>query len=262
VERIPELPGAPYRLGRNVRHDPRSLRYAIAGLPTSTLESRRWKRRIPVLNQGDLGSCTGNAATGWVGTDSSARQGLTEYENMPVDEDLAIALYSAATRFDDFPGDYPPSDTGSDGLSVSKALQSDGLCSAYQHAFSLQAALTALQTGPVLFGTEWRAEMFHPATDGRLTIQGEVAGGHEYLVDEIDVERKRIWLTNSWKDSWGVDGRAYLTWEDADTLLGRRGDVTVPTPVAAPTTATITQEIPTGAQIAGAVRAALAELHV
>ncbi|MCK9896987.1 hypothetical protein [Frankia sp. AgB32] len=233
--RIPERPDNPHRLGRHVAHDPRSARYAVAGAPTSTLVSRRWTRRIPVLDQGDLGSCTGNAAAGWLGTDNAIRQGVTTVDGVAVDEAYAVQLYSAATRLDDIDGDYPPTDTGSDGLSVAKALQAAGIARGYQHAFSLQATLTALATaGPVLLGTVWLQAMFEPAKDGRLTPRGAVAGGHEYLADEIDVERRRVWITNSWAESWGIGGRAYLTWDDLATLLDQQGDVTVPTPVQVP----------------------------
>ncbi|WP_256789832.1 hypothetical protein [Frankia sp. AvcI1] len=233
--RIPERPGNPYRLGRHVRHDPHSARYAVAGQPTATLVSKRWERRVEVFDQGDTGSCTGQAAAGWVGTDNAVRQGLAKVGVQPVVENYAVALYSVATNLDDYPGAYPPDDTGSDGLSVAKALQAAGLCSGYAHAFSLQAALTALATaGPVMLGTSWLDAMFHPAPDGRLDVGGRLAGGHEYLADEIDVERRRVWITNSWGESWGVSGRAYLTWDDLGDLLDMQGDVTVPTPVQVP----------------------------
>ncbi|MFC4587824.1 hypothetical protein [Sphaerisporangium corydalis] len=32
------------------------------------LGDRRWERALPILDQGDLGSCTGNAAAGALGT--------------------------------------------------------------------------------------------------------------------------------------------------------------------------------------------------
>ena len=43
------------RLGRNLRHDPRSLRYLVQ--PATVPQTKVWERRIPVLDQGDLGSC-------------------------------------------------------------------------------------------------------------------------------------------------------------------------------------------------------------
>ncbi|NED51184.1 hypothetical protein G3I24_09730, partial [Micromonospora aurantiaca] len=65
------------------------------------------------------------------------------------DEDQARALYSAATRLDEFDGEWPPTDTGSSGLGVAKACKRAGLISGYRHAFGLNAALTALAEQPV-----------------------------------------------------------------------------------------------------------------
>src|SRR5262245_14501855 len=52
------------RLGRHVRHDPRSWNFAFGAVAdTSRLASVRHESQIPTLDQGQLGSCTGNAAT-------------------------------------------------------------------------------------------------------------------------------------------------------------------------------------------------------
>lgn len=45
------------RLGRRVFHDPRSLAYAHPVLPKSAIQTVEWTRRIPILDQGRLGSC-------------------------------------------------------------------------------------------------------------------------------------------------------------------------------------------------------------
>jgi len=240
------IPATDVRLGRHIRHDDASRAYAYptAGL---TLRSAKHTRRIPVLDQGQLGSCTGNAGIGCLGTDPfygdlaggdgvlrafsrRARVGTT----YPFDEAGAVALYSAATKLDDAPGSYPPDDTGSDGLSVAKALKAAGEIAGYKHTFTLTDALLALGQTPVITGVSWHQDMFTPAADGRLHITGPVAGGHEFVVDEIDAELERVWMTNSWSTSWGVGGRAYLTFDDWGTLLGRQGDVTVFTPLTAP----------------------------
>ena len=53
-------------------------------------------------------------------------------------------------------------------------------------------------------------------------------------MDELDVENKRIWMCNSWNTSWGVEGRAYFTWDDFGALLAAQGDCTVFVPVSQP----------------------------
>lgn len=229
------------RLGRHVHHDPRSLRYlAPARLD---LTSVRHQRYIPVFDQGQLGSCTGNAAAGCLGTGPLFHAiGVTVLgQDETTDETYAVGIYSDAEKLDGGAG-YPPEDQGSSGLSVAKVLKSRGLISGYTHATSLQATLTALAAGPVIVGTSWHEDMFTPDADGRLHPTGAVEGGHEYVLDELDVENQRVWMQNSWGTSWGLTGRAYLTWTDLGTLLDDQGDCTVfvspsepaPTPTPAP----------------------------
>lgn len=226
----------PYPLGRNVRHDSRSLSFQVRAKDISELKSVKHHRFIPTLNQGSLGSCTGNAGTGALGTALFWEEGqhILSPTDAIADEHYAITLYSDATKIDPYQGDYPPSDTGSDGLSIAKVLQNRGLISGYVHATSLEAALTALEESPVLGGVEWRSDMFHPDPDGHVHITGSIAGGHEIVFDELDVENKRVWFTNSWGERWGVHGRAYLTWDDFATLLSRAGDITQLIPVTEP----------------------------
>jgi hypothetical protein len=240
VRRIPERPGAG-RLGRHVRHDPRSLAYLYPAHEVAGLVSVRHQRAIPVLDQGDLGSCTGNAAEGAIGTgalfealaNTTLQPSATDADG---DEHQAIALYSEATQLDDYSGSYPPEDTGSDGLSVAKAAQAAGLISGYTHCTDLDSALKALSQQPVICGVNWYSSFDSPAADGTITIgrKATVRGGHEFVLDELDVERKRIGFTNSWGESWGADGRAYISWADFERLLSEDGDVTVFTPANAP----------------------------
>ncbi|MEV8523122.1 C1 family peptidase [Streptomyces sp. NPDC052000] len=234
------------RFGRHVEHDPRSLEYAHGVLPETAIRSVAWTRRTPVLDQGQLGSCCGNAGTGLLGTDSAGRSGLTSVEISVAaarasrgifapgvyapDEDFAVRLYSLATILDSVPGHYPPTDTGSSGLGVAKALKALGLAHGYSHAFSLPALTSALQSGPVMIGIPWLNSMFDPDGDGRVVVDhaSGVAGGHEIELNQYDASTGDYWITNSWGTSWGVDGRAYFTTPDLRWLLSQQGDVTIP----------------------------------
>lgn len=223
-------------LGRIVAHDPRSRAYAVGG-PTPGLArtSVRHARQVPVFDQGELGSCTGNATVGAAGT-SPLYEAIAPALEATLDEALAVKVYSAATKLDDVGGSYPPDDTGSSGLAAAKAAQKLGLLSGYLHAFDLDAALDALVAGPVITGVDWYDSFDTPTKAGELAITkgATVRGGHEFVVDEIDVERQRVWMTNSWGTSWGASGRAWMTWATWGQLLKSDGDATILVPVTQP----------------------------
>lgn len=228
VIRLPEIPG-PGRLGRNVNHDPRSLRYLV---PSQGMQvSKTWSRRTPVLDQGDLGSCTGNASVGVLGTDPFFA-GLDQHEDL--DETLAVEVYSLATSLDPFDGAYPPDDTGSDGLSAAKACKQLGLISGYQHATSLSAMVDALQVGPVIVGVNWYEGFDNPDLAGKVKVSGAVRGGHEFEVCGVDVEARMFHAVNSWGTSWGKSGHFFFSFGDMTRLLSEDGDCTSFVPATAP----------------------------
>lgn len=232
------------RLGRHVHHDPRSARYAEPVMPRSAVKSITWTRHTGILDQLDLGSCVPNAgdgliacdAAGYIGTDrivipKADTQGVfTAGSAWDLNEDFAVNLYRLVTRIDPYSGAWEPDDTGSDGLSLAKALKMLGLSDTYTHAFSYKAAVSALQKGPVAFGTVWYNSMFDPTSKGEIVVDpgSGVAGGHEYLSRQFDADNDRVWIDNSWGESWGQDGRAWISGKSMTALLKAQGDVTVP----------------------------------
>lgn len=214
---LPERPVDGKPLGRVIHHDERSRAYAITP-QRAPLVSVRHQRHAGVYQQGALGSCTGNACAGALSTAPFGHR---------FTESRAVAIYKAATRIDDVPGQYPPDDTGSSGLAVAKVAKTNGWCSSYRHCFNLDAVLTALQTGPVMLGVTWLAGFDRPAPEGRMALTGQPRGGHEVVADEIDVENRRVWIVNSWGLDWARSGRAWWTWDDLATILANYGDATV-----------------------------------
>jgi hypothetical protein len=232
--------------GRHVEHDPRSLSFAQGVLPRSAVKSVDWTRRIPILDQGNVGSCTGNATTGLLGTDAlgytasatvtisaagaAASHGVFTQGVYTLDEDFALKVYRLNTILDGIPGEYPAEDTGSSGVACGKSLKALGLATGYKHAFSIDALKSALQSGPVLLGIPWLNSMFDTATDGRISVKASsgVAGGHEIECSKYDAVNGRFWIPNSWGESWGVKGWAYFSEADLSYLLSQQGDVTVP----------------------------------
>jgi hypothetical protein len=221
----------PHRLGRHVNHDPRSLRFAVR--PSGIVQSRIWQRRIPVLDQGDLGSCTGNATVGVLGTEPYF-SALTPVQRQALNEDEAVRLYSQATQLDPWDGAYPPEDTGSDGLSVAKAAVKFGYLSGYQHVTSVAAAQTAIQAGPFIVGTVWLDGMFTPSSSGEVTATGPEAGGHEYECYGYEADADRWLFWNSWGTSWGVGGGFWMSGATFAALLAQQGDATTFVPVTQP----------------------------
>jgi hypothetical protein len=231
ISRIEEhvVPGK--RLGRHVDTRLRQLARPYAG-PRKTVASVIWERNIPILDQGDVGSCTGNAMTGALGT------GLL-YAALPagvtLDEDEALKLYSAAEVIDG-DGPYPPADNGSTGPSVAKAAQDGGLISGFTHYADLDSALQALMDGPVILGVNWYSSFDTPAAGGTVSIAADayVRGGHEVLARIVDAGAQVIGLDNSWGPSFGVDGSFRMSFATLERLLAENGDCTAPEPLKAP----------------------------
>lgn len=260
-------------LGRHAEHDPRSVLYAHGVRPKSTIKPVSWTRRIPILNQGNVGACTGNAETGVIGTDSFGRtattsvtvkadsKGIFTAGTYALDEPFALKVYGLNTLLDSISGQYPPDDTGSSGLACGKSGQQLGIFASYTHAFSLDALKSALQTGAAMIGIVWLNSMFDPKSDGTIVVDktSGVAGGHELVVSGWDGSRFR--LDNSWDTSWGDKGSGYVAEADMQWLLAQHGDVTVPQFVTAPTP-TPAPAGPTGEQVATAVRDTLTKLGV
>lgn len=224
---IHEIPVEGKRLGRHVHHDSRSLAYQVR--PAGTVVSKTWHRDIPVLDQGNLGSCTGNATVGVLGTDPF-------YATLPgrtLDEAEAVALYSAAEVLDGGEG-LPSEDDGATGLSVSQAAKNAGLISGYLHMTSIAACHTAIASGPFIIGSDWYEGFDNPTPGGLVTISGQVRGGHEYECIGYDAATGLWELVNSWGSSWGVAGHFFYTSATFAALLAAQGDATAFVPVTAP----------------------------
>lgn len=217
----------PHPLGRHVEHDPRSRAFPVAVDEAAPLVKKLWRRYGSVLDQGQLGSCTGNAMAGALNTLPIRKTGakaLTEKD--------AVSIYEAATIVDGIPGQYPPDDTGSSGLAVCKVAKTRGMISSYTHAFSLSQALAALMHGPVITGIDWYEGFDNPSADGLVEISGSIRGGHEIEVLGFDPAYNGggglLTAVNSWGKSWGIAGRFFFTAETWGALLANQGDVTVP----------------------------------
>lgn len=230
---LAESPDNPFRLGRHQVHDAllperdaRQLHvlHRFIGIKTVTHQEVE-----PVFDQGNLGSCTANAALGCLVTAPFAKAGVTYTEND------AVELYKVETKLDDsqIPGNYPPDDTGSTGPWSMMALEQQGKIKSYHHTRSIFTALRLLSHGPISIGVTWYNSMFDVVDqDGVKMIvvdeHSQVAGGHQVCVVGNSVEHQRVLIRNSWGTGWGDEGHAWLSWNDLDLLLHEGGDVVQP----------------------------------
>jgi hypothetical protein len=222
-------------LGRNVHHDSRNLAYPYRRTAPS-LVSVLHARNIPILDQGDVGSCTGNGETGVLGSDPNFGSLPSAFRSpQALGEQLALRIYSAAETIDG-DGPYPPNDNGSSGPSAAKAAMQLGLIAGYTHILSLDDLKDALQAQAVSIGINWYDSFDTPASSGLISISkgASVRGGHEPMLRGIDVNAQTFYGDNSWGTSWGMSGSFVIGWATMERLLSEQGDGTVSVPLGAP----------------------------
>jgi hypothetical protein len=232
-ERIPEIvvPGKP--LGRHIHFDSRSAAYPWQRRGAD-LTSRIWPRHGTILNQGQVGSCTGNAEVGALECDPLF-SALSAVQQATLNETGALSLYSAAETIDGS-GAYPPVDNGSSGTSVSQAALNAGLISGYLHPASVTDMADALQTGPVIVGVNWYDSFDTPDATGLILVAAgaQVRGGHEFLVRGVDVTAETFEADNSWGLSYGLAGSMRLSWDTMTRLFAEQGDCVAPLALSVP----------------------------
>lgn len=217
------------RLGRLRHFDPRSRNHPIRTL-VGGKDPRSWTWRLNVwLNQESEGSCTGFGTA----HDLNARPVVTR-----VDREYARKIYFEAQLRDPWEGGaYPgahPFYEGSSVLAAVQTCQAWGHYEAYRWAFGLNDVVLALgYAGPCILGIDWHRNMSQPDADGRIRPTGSLDGGHAILAYKVQMPTKRrkvakVWLHNSWGQSWGLNGRCWLTFDDLDQLLHAGGECCIP----------------------------------
>jgi hypothetical protein len=228
---IPETDPNARRLGRHIAHDPRSRDYAIEAPAGASFQSVLHARHSPILDQGELGSCTGNAMAGAL---ACAPLCADDTAGAVFDETLAVKLYSGGTRRDSVSGTYPPIDTGSTGLAVAKEAKAEGLIDSYGWAFTVTGLLHALQRGPVIVGVPWYSGFDKPQGDEAIVCAtGQIRGGHEFLLRGVEVEGTdqdewMLYADNSWGTSWGKGGSFCFTVATWKILRSQHADAVAP----------------------------------
>lgn len=205
-----------YGLGRNQITDSRDRNHPLtAALPTtpSTRLYRYWDDHGWWGDQGSAPQCVAYSWLHWA-ADSPDR--------IPPTHDPHL-IYRRAQQLDEWAGE------NYDGTSVragAKALQERGWIGEYLWASTVHDAIAAvLELGPLVAGTAWYDGMFRPDPATHIIRPtGRVAGGHAYVLNGVSRARGLFRVKNSWGRDWGSYGRAWISFDDFDRLLGEDGE--------------------------------------
>lgn len=233
MEKFP--PSQDPRLDWVSRHDRRSLDFLIRPtLGEVAIRPVRYKPG-PTLNQRREGACVGFGWTQELMT--SPRPFIppsVEYANQ-----YARGYYRECLENDEYEGEE---DEGTSVLAGAQTARRRGHIGGYRWGTSPEDMRDTLCSGkgPVVIGIPWYEGMYETRKSGLIEVNGPMVGGHCLLVDEYHPGKRlryEDWnarfevygVHNSWDDSYGVDGRAYIRAEDMRELLRHWGEMCIPT---------------------------------
>jgi hypothetical protein len=208
-----------YQLGRQYFPDERDNKYPINNLLSVApvrITNKYWDANGWWGNQGNTPQCVGYAWAHWLEDGPVPQSGIGPIIPPKV-------IYENAQRVDEWAGE------NYDGTSVRggvKYLQSVGKVSSYYWGFNLTTLINSvLNLGPVVVGTNWYNGMFYPNRNGLIKISGRIAGGHAYVINGVNTVTKLFRIKNSWGQSWGQSGHAYISFTDMQRLIRERGEI-------------------------------------
>jgi hypothetical protein len=167
-------------------------------------------------NQRNLPHCVGYSWAHWV-------------EDGPVGHDgtppiiSPVTIYNQAQKIDEWPGENY---NGTSVRAGAKYLQSQNVIKSYYWAYDLNTLIKSVfELGPVVVGTYWYSGMFYPDSNGIIRVTGGIVGGHAYLINGVDKEKKLFRIKNSWGQTWGKQGHAFISFNDMSRLISMNGEV-------------------------------------
>lgn len=197
-------------------NDLRSFDHLVTVTPT--VPDHVEHRLGPVLDQGNVGACTGFGTTAVLGgrNPSLAKKAL------------AMAIYELATSRDPYPGDWPTADTGSSVNAALRAARDLYRVASWEWATTKEAVRSALVNGPIVIGAPWYSSMDHPTSDGLVVVDSSAPprGGHCFAGYGYD--GFGVWCRNSWGKAWGRGGDFVIPWPSFVELLRKGAEVASP----------------------------------
>lgn len=194
------------------------------------------KVKVPILDQGQEGACTG------FGLATVANYLLRKRKEVKGKESVSPRmLYEMAKRYDEWPGEKYD---GSSARGAMKGWNKHGVCAAsvwpydpkkpdprmtetrvadaagrplgayfrvnHQDLVAMHAALAEVG---ILYATSsvhsgWEAV----GENGVIPLQEEILGGHAFAIVAFD--ERGFWIQNSWGPDWGQQGYALVTYRD------------------------------------------------
>jgi hypothetical protein len=186
--------------------------------PTKTpqITSKYWDANGWWGNQRNTPQCVGFSWAHWI------EDGPVEHSGTPPIV-LPSLIYTEAQKIDEWPGENY---AGTSVRAGAKYLQSQNVIKSYYWGYDLNTLINSVfELGPVVVGTYWYSGMFYPDTNGLIRITGGIVGGHAYLINGVDKEKKLFRIKNSWGQTWGKQGHAFISFSDMSRLISMNGEV-------------------------------------
>lgn len=233
--------------------DFRDLMYvpSLVEVPTHVPLEEYWKFKVPVLDQGQEGACTG------FGLATVANYLLLRRRVLPDPTPVSPRMfYENAKRYDEWPGeDY----SGSSARGAMKGWHKHGVCAEENWPYNLtkndkwgmtdertSAArrrplgayfrvnhkdLIAMHSAIAEVGVLYATSAVHDGwnrvgPDGFIAQSDKMIGGHAFAIVAYDAEG--LWIQNSWGEKWGYRGLCHLSYDDwldngSDAWVARLG---------------------------------------